>query len=248
MLVVLTMFLLAAAALVKIFQPQLLGKRGEQIVAAKLAGLNPSVYRVMNDVVIPKEDNGTSQIDHVVVSPNRIFVIETKHYDGKIFGKEHDYRWTQVFYKRKHSFLNPIIQNKGHIKTLQAVLAEFMPVKFVSIVVFSGRGDLKVQTTTTVVYPSELRKVIAEHTEEVIPPERVEAICNKLASIARTDRQEKRNHVQHVRQTVAAKKAMVQQDICPRCGGQLRVRNGKYGPFKGCSNYPKCQFKLRLEG
>ena len=30
--------------------------------------------------------------------------------------------------------------------------------------------------------------------------------------------------------------------ICPKCGGNLVVRNGKYGSFIGCSNYPKCKF------
>ena len=29
---------------------------------------------------------------------------------------------------------------------------------------------------------------------------------------------------------------------CPKCGGQLIHRNGKYGIFIGCSNYPKCKY------
>ncbi|MBN1137474.1 MAG: type I DNA topoisomerase [Anaerolineae bacterium] len=29
---------------------------------------------------------------------------------------------------------------------------------------------------------------------------------------------------------------------CPRCGGALFQRRGKYGPFVGCSNYPKCRY------
>lgn len=31
-------------------------------------------------------------------------------------------------------------------------------------------------------------------------------------------------------------------EICPQCGSSLVYRNGPYGPFKGCSNYPKCKF------
>lgn len=31
-------------------------------------------------------------------------------------------------------------------------------------------------------------------------------------------------------------------DICPRCGGTLVKRSGKYGAFMGCSNYPKCRY------
>lgn len=30
--------------------------------------------------------------------------------------------------------------------------------------------------------------------------------------------------------------------FCPKCGGTLIKRNGKYGLFLGCSNYPKCKY------
>ena len=31
-------------------------------------------------------------------------------------------------------------------------------------------------------------------------------------------------------------------DICPECGAPLHIRNGKQGPFLGCSNYPECSY------
>lgn len=31
-------------------------------------------------------------------------------------------------------------------------------------------------------------------------------------------------------------------NFCPKCGGTLVKRNGKYGLFIGCSNYPKCKY------
>ena len=33
---------------------------------------------------------------------------------------------------------------------------------------------------------------------------------------------------------------------CPRCGAQLRVRKGQYGPFLGCSSYPKCKYTEKI--
>lgn len=30
--------------------------------------------------------------------------------------------------------------------------------------------------------------------------------------------------------------------FCPKCGERLIKRKGKYGPFLGCSNYPKCKY------
>jgi RecB family exonuclease len=29
---------------------------------------------------------------------------------------------------------------------------------------------------------------------------------------------------------------------CPRCGGELRRRHGKYGAFLGCENFPRCRY------
>lgn len=31
-------------------------------------------------------------------------------------------------------------------------------------------------------------------------------------------------------------------EVCPRCGGELVMRNGKFGRFLGCGNYPKCRY------
>lgn len=35
--------------------------------------------------------------------------------------------------------------------------------------------------------------------------------------------------------------------ICPSCGGRLVERNGPFGTFWGCSNYPHCRFKASLD-
>lgn len=43
----------------------------------------------------------------------------------------------------------------------------------------------------------------------------------------------------------AAIKKKYEPDICPECGGKLRERNGKYGKFYGCSNYPNCKYTRR---
>lgn len=35
---------------------------------------------------------------------------------------------------------------------------------------------------------------------------------------------------------------------CPECGGDLVLRNGKYGPFYGCSNFPDCRYTKKIFG
>ena len=32
------------------------------------------------------------------------------------------------------------------------------------------------------------------------------------------------------------------QETCPRCGGELIKRSGRFGPFYGCCNYPRCRY------
>ncbi len=35
--------------------------------------------------------------------------------------------------------------------------------------------------------------------------------------------------------------------FCPRCGQPLKKRNGRFGPFFGCSGYPDCRFTRNCE-
>lgn len=34
----------------------------------------------------------------------------------------------------------------------------------------------------------------------------------------------------------------MKMEICPKCGGELKRRNGRFGEFWGCSNFPSCRF------
>ncbi|MDR1794716.1 MAG: type I DNA topoisomerase [Erysipelotrichaceae bacterium] len=37
-------------------------------------------------------------------------------------------------------------------------------------------------------------------------------------------------------------------EMCPQCGHELVIREGRYGKFISCSNYPACKFSKPLEG
>ena len=62
--------------------------------------LDEQVYRRFHDVIVPSR-NGTTQIDHIVVSVYGIFVVETKNHSGWVFGDEHAAQWTAVYYGKK---------------------------------------------------------------------------------------------------------------------------------------------------
>ena len=40
--------------------------------------------------------------------------------------------------------------------------------------------------------------------------------------------------------------AEVKIEICPRCGGELVQRNGRFGAFWGCGKYPSCRFTKNI--
>lgn len=35
-------------------------------------------------------------------------------------------------------------------------------------------------------------------------------------------------------------------ELCPRCGGELKKRSGKFGKFFGCSNFPQCRYTRNI--
>lgn len=41
------------------------------------------------------------------------------------------------------------------------------------------------------------------------------------------------------------KKKEYNSDICPKCGGKLLQKNGRYGVFIGCSSYPRCKYSRK---
>ena len=59
--------------------------------------LNKDKYYVLRNVTLPTAD-GTTQIDHIIVSEYGVFVIETKNMKGWIFGGVRQKMWTQKRY------------------------------------------------------------------------------------------------------------------------------------------------------
>ncbi|HOU67363.1 MAG TPA: nuclease-related domain-containing protein [Paludibacteraceae bacterium] len=112
------LILILAICLVKAIPSK--GQVGEKSMDSRLERL-PKEYIVLNDVIISAFGNPT-QIDHIVLSPYAIFVIETKNYKGKIYGDEEAQYWTQDIYGKKYKQYNPILQNRTHISILQKML------------------------------------------------------------------------------------------------------------------------------
>lgn len=184
--------------------PEIKGAYGKRLVNKALHKLD-SNYKVYHDIYMPNE-KGTTQIDHIITSPYGIFVLETKHYNGWIFGAENQKFWTQVIYKRKEKFYNPIWQNYGHIKSLKCYLGKKDMNHFYSIIVFSTQSTFKFKenfSSAKVVQIPQLVKVIKEKSEMVLSKEELNEIHNKLDQLALKNNIEKRTlkkeHIQNLK-------------------------------------------------
>lgn len=219
------------------------GKVGESIVSNKLDRLPNDQYKILNNVTIPTP-KGSSQIDHLVISVFGIFVLESKNYKGWIYGGEHSEYWTQNIYGKKYQLYNPILQNDGHVRALRRVLKEYEPLPIFSIVAFSGRADLKVKIEDAcVVYMGQLLSVIRQFESRRLTWGQVNTIYNAVLSAQiEPGREANRQHKQDIYSARAQKQEALASGKCPRCGGNLVLRSGKYGQFYGCSSYPKCKY------
>ena len=150
---------------------------GEALVADTLSRLGrPHV--LLNNVTLQTGD-GTTQIDHILVVDTGIFVIETKHYSGWIFGKPSDDYWTQAIYQKKSRFQNPLRQNYGHLKAVQA-LFNLPETAYTSLVVFTGDAELKSNLGNQVVRLKGLLDVVGKERDVVFDERKMAFVVGRL--------------------------------------------------------------------
>lgn len=96
--------------------------------------------------------------------------------------------------------------------------------------------------STDVVYTVNLIKTIKKYDSMRISDSEKEQIYYKIISLNIDSKENRKAHIEAIHSDINDKNNKIDNDICPRCGGKLVLRNGRYGKFKGCSNYPKCRF------
>lgn len=231
-------------------KPENIGKMGERRVARKLNWLS-NEYITLNDVLLPTR-YGTTQIDHIVVSPYGIFIIETKNYKGWIFGHQDSEEWKQSLHGKKtlwgwsseqHKFRNPIRQNLAHSIAVRDILKDVGSFTIIPIIAFSDKAKLNVTTPNhTVINWSNLCPVIKSYVTPSISPGDIQQIITKLSTTNNYSVGVRKQHIRQVQSIQQHWNWSIANKQCPKCGGNLIERRGKYGNFWGCSNYPNCRF------
>lgn len=206
------------------------------------AGLDKRYYPRFHDIIVPTS-NGTTQIDHIIVSRVGIFVIETKNYSGWIFGSEKNAQWTQSLYGKKSKFQNPLRQNYRHIKCL----SEYTGIpqgRFKSIVFFIGDCTLKTELPPNVINRG-LIPYIKSFVQLSVSEEEAVRAMGYLAALQKNPELTKKSHLESLQ------KRHNSNTTCPKCGGSLVTRTARKGKnaggqFLACSSFPKCRYSKSL--
>ena len=218
------------------------GDFGEYVVAKTLGDTEPGKQYVINNFCFSVKGN-TCQIDHILINSAGIWVIETKNMSGKIYGKEEDGYWRQVlgYGNTVNKFYNPKKQNATHIYRLKYILGNKHI--FHNVVCFLDGADLSEVFADNVYTVFGLASIKEEPAYKTLSPQEMEKYYYKLYEFWKTNGIGLEEHIMNIRQA----EEKLSEGICPRCGGRLVPRTGKYGKFLGCENYPKCKFHKTIE-
>ncbi len=195
------------------------GEVGEYKVDIQLDQL-PKDWRYLSDLLVKntKGKSGYSQIDHVVLTPYGIFAIETKNYQGTIYGGKDRKTW---LVNGKFKMMNPFVQNYGHIIALTSFIDKKYHDLFISMVSFTKRCTFKVDldyrkiaSDEIIVYDIELTEFIhrkvsvlkIQYKEPLLNERDIITIYNAFTNANITDSKVREEHKRALKTNTPAEK------------------------------------------
>ena len=154
--------------------------RGEARLSREVkTRFRPPDYHLLNHITLRLKD-GTTQVDHILVSRFGVFVIETKDYKGWIFAGAKDRNWTQVLYRAKFRFQNPLRQNRRHVCAVRELLEFLEPDVVHPVVVFVGKAVFKTDVPDGVFTLPKFLAYVESHRTEVMSANRAQFCVGRL--------------------------------------------------------------------
>ena len=244
-----------------------IGRYGEYLTYRCLRPYESKGAKFLFNCYLPRDNGDTTEIDVLMIYKSGLYVFESKNYSGWIFGSEKGKTWTQTLPQgrssRKEHFLNPVMQNKLHIKWLKSLLQdESIPIH--SVIVFSERCTLKKVEISSqdvaVIKRNRVNKTVSitdSKTTTMLSPDKVTGLYEKLYPYSQTSMDVRQTHIDSINRRIQQneqEKEIIQnqsdienntemiseteeQRICPRCGALLVLRVAKKGTNAGQSFY-----------
>jgi hypothetical protein len=139
---------------------------------------------LLEDFILPGAYGGLTHIDYAILTSGGILCIQTKHYNGIVFGGADEPQWTNVGGVHRRKFLNPLIQNEGRTKALQQIIPN---VPVANLVVFTGAVQFTTPLEKNVIHVRRLNSYIAKFVFGPCKVEDWDAVWFTVRSAALTD-------------------------------------------------------------
>jgi hypothetical protein len=94
----------AALALLVLWLILRLRRKSERTVESVLGDI---AYERLQNLVIPKADEGEIQIDHLVLTAAGLLIVDIKEVQGNVFGSDKMDQWTVISEDKRFTFSNP---------------------------------------------------------------------------------------------------------------------------------------------
>ena len=154
---------------------------GQIRIRAALTKRSPDV---LHDFILPGAYGGLAKLDHAILTAGGILCIQSKHYNGVVFGGEDEAQWTNVDGVNRKRFLNPIIQNEGRARALRRVVPD---VPVANLIIFTGSVEFTSPPPKNVIHVGDLESYVAKY---VFGPSKIDdwhAVWLTVNSSAMTD-------------------------------------------------------------
>ncbi len=182
-----------------------LGKKGEKKVLRALKKYSHlREVKILNDVYLPLYDE-TTQIDHILIAPFGVMVIETKNWAGSIYGNPAEEKWLQVVGDDRNYHYNPLLQNKTHVDNLRHLFRKenIYRVNVEGVVVFASNKTTLycprgVPVMTLRQFKKHLKKPIYDADNKVD----VQKVYNAIVKNQVTDKKKIAEHEKNVKKKV----------------------------------------------
>lgn len=205
---------------------------------------------VMENITIPDGKGGTTQIDHILISPKGIFVIELKYRNGYISGNKDG--WNKLYqndFNKKNWYVkynknsiyhlqNPFHQNLKHIKCLSLLTGLDESLFYNISIIVAAKNKIDNDPIDNLYWDlNSFLNFYNNLNDDKIKDVQLTSDCiwkHKLKDSLKN----KKQHIEYVKEIIKNKDNNLK---CKHCNevNDITIKNGKYGEYIHCSKCDK---------
>lgn len=218
------------------------GKKGEEKVKKELDKLKEYHKVINNFTYLNSKTNTSHQIDHILIHPHGVFVIETKNYYGTIISDTDDVFWLKIIKGEKQIISNPINQNQSHMRIITRLLEKKYEV--ISVIVFV-KNNAPYVGDYNVINIKDLLPLIKTHPyQKLLTEEDIKNVYKTLrglnSKVSAKDHKQSVERVKEEKRFLQEEKAFaIENRICPRCNIKMSITGNHY-------KCPNCHFSFDI--